>query len=284
MVKCFKIVNDNKNGYFAINYIEVDKSNLDHVTKLLPKGGYTTFRTYEKTKVLRFDHHIYRIINSGKLLNIDISINNIKIREILKNIISVFSDQERNYRIRIVIDFEVEIGQIYLLIENLVPIPESSYTKGIACITNNKVVRENPRAKLTNFIYDTEYYRENRKQDVNEILLVDNQNFIIEGMTSNFFAVKNGIIYTSNQNILMGITRELVVSVIKKNELKINYNPIRLDDISSINEAFITSSSRGVLPVIKINNITINGGFVGEYTKIISNDTQQKITSEIEEL
>jgi hypothetical protein len=49
--------------------------------------------------------------------------------------------------------------------------------------------------------------------DVNEVLLVDDRGAVEEGMSSNFFAVANGVVYTADEGVLKGTVRELVLQV-----------------------------------------------------------------------
>jgi branched-subunit amino acid aminotransferase/4-amino-4-deoxychorismate lyase len=49
--------------------------------------------------------------------------------------------------------------------------------------------------------------------DVNEVLLVDDRGAVEEGMSSNFFAVTNGVVHTADEGVLKGTVRELVLEV-----------------------------------------------------------------------
>ena len=282
MVVCWKLklLNDR---YELKQFAVEEAENIDVVTRQLPKGGYTTFRTYQITKVLRFKDHIERLIKTALLSDITLDINNSIIRKAVRQAL-VELGCKNDKRVRIVIDFEKEIGAVYLLVDDLKTLPDEYYKIGVSVLTNDKIIRHNPRAKLTSFINDTHDVRKNITNSINEILLVNSEGLILEGISSNFFAVKNGVIHTSESHILFGITRSIVLNVIKNNGLALNYDPISIDDIKMIDEAFLTSSSRGVLPVTNINEIQINGGKIGNVTEIIYNQTRSQINSEIEEI
>ncbi len=260
-----------------------EAANIDVVTRQLPKGGYTTFRTYQAAKVLRFKDHIDRLIKTASLSDITLDINNTAIRKAVREALNALGTK-RDKRVRLVVDFEKKIGDIYLLVDELITLPDECYQFGVSVLTNDKIIRHNPKAKLTSFINDTYDIRKNITNSINEILLVNNDGFVLEGISSNFFAVKNGVIHTSESHILFGITRSIVISVIKNNRLKLSYDPLNIDEITAIDEAFLTSSSRGVLPVTNINDVQINSGKIGKITELIYKQTRSQINSEIEEI
>tara|TARA_B100000963_G_scaffold352779_1_gene366502 strand:- start:1280 stop:2131 length:852 start_codon:yes stop_codon:yes gene_type:complete len=97
---------------------------------------------------------------------------------------------------------------------------------------------------------------------------------ITEGTTSNAFIVnKKSHIYTHPKNnfILGGVTRDCVVEIALENNLKVIEKAFDLDDIKNCKEAFLTSTTLGVVPVTKIDNFIINKKEVGLVTKTLMN-------------
>lgn len=93
---------------------------------------------------------------------------------------------------------------------------------------------------------------------------------LTEGCSSNVFIVKNKKIITPKLSnlILHGITRSYIINeIIKKNKFEIVIEDINEEDLFSSDEVFITNSTQGVLPIIKINNKKINKGTCGEISK-----------------
>ena len=102
------------------------------------------------------------------------------------------------------------------------------------------------------------------------------KNLITEGTTSNAFIInKKSHIYTHPKNnfILGGVTRDCVVEIALKNNLKIIEKAFDIDDIRNCNEAFLTSTTLGIVPVTKIDNIIINKKKIG----LITNDLMKKL-------
>ncbi len=93
---------------------------------------------------------------------------------------------------------------------------------------------------------------------------------VTEGSTSNAFIVnKNNQIITHpiNNFILGGVTRDSVIEIAKKEKIEVIEQGFSPDEIDNCKEAFLTSTTVGVLPVVKIENRKVNSGMPGRITK-----------------
>lgn len=101
------------------------------------------------------------------------------------------------------------------------------------------------------------------KHAAETILIRDNK--VIEGSTSNLFIVKDNTLITPplSQWILGGITRDLVLTLAKDNQLPYREADIEKDQLFSADEVWITSSTREIYPIIKVDQTTINDGKPG---------------------
>jgi branched-chain amino acid aminotransferase len=163
-------------------------------------------------------------------------------------------------------------GQIYVSIEPLKMPPREVYEKGVRVETTS-IRRESPRVKSTAFIGQSEEERRHIAQKgVFEALLVKNGR-ILEGLTSNFFYTLRSVqgeICTAQRDVLLGVTRRAIIHAARRDGIGVNYKPLKLDQLSAVSEAFITSSSRGVVPVIEIDDILVGQGKVGNITRRLS--------------
>lgn len=78
------------------------------------------------------------------------------------------------------------------------------------------------------------------------------------------FWVKNGKVYTTNKDILFGITRETVVELADK---EIEFDGIKYKNIIDADEVFITQTTSGILPAVEIDGQRIGSGRPGPVTK-----------------
>ncbi len=126
-----------------------------------------------------------------------------------------------------------------------------------------------PRVKVHNYINlvlaDQEVKAQN--PDAFSILLDINGN-ISEGLGSNFFIVKNGVVVTpKEQYVLAGISRETAIELAQGLNMKVDEGDIDLYDVYTADEAFVTSTSFCICSVSSVNGLTIGeGGVPGPVT------------------
>ena len=105
-----------------------------------------------------------------------------------------------------------------------------------------------------------------REQGAREAWFVDKQGFVTEGSSSNAWIVtKNNTVVTRHVDhaILKGITRTVVLDIIAAEGLKLDVRPFTIDEAQQAREAFITSASQTVMPVVKIDGRPVGNGAPG---------------------
>ncbi|MRH99190.1 aminotransferase IV [Kriegella sp. EG-1] len=93
---------------------------------------------------------------------------------------------------------------------------------------------------------------------------------ITEASHSNIFFVKDGIVFThpADENILNGITRLIVIKICKENNIEVREEAIKLNDISQVDEAFLTGTSTQIAAIKKIDDHEyIKDNKIGPITK-----------------
>ena len=103
-----------------------------------------------------------------------------------------------------------------------------------------------------------------------EAWLLDEDGYVTEGSSSNAWIVKNKTVITRpiSNSILNGITRSTLINSLMRVGYKYAERRFNLKDIKDADEAFITSATQFVMPVIKVNNIKIGNGHVGELARL----------------
>ena len=112
-----------------------------------------------------------------------------------------------------------------------------------------------------------------RKDGYDEIILTDEDGFITEAPTSNVFLVNNdGALLTApEKEVLYGITRKSILDIADDEGIKTIVERIPLSELENAKEVFITSSSHLVCPVIKIDNVLVGDGDIGDLTSKLKN-------------
>ena len=92
-----------------------------------------------------------------------------------------------------------------------------------------------------------------------EALLLNEKNEITEGSRSNAFFLKGNTIYTaSGKNVLLGVTRNKIIDICNKNNIKVCYESLNKEDINDIEGGFLSGTSINILPISKIGDRPLN--------------------------
>ena len=102
--------------------------------------------------------------------------------------------------------------------------------------------------------------------------------YITEGTSNNAWIIKGSNIFTRQADnlILKGITRETVSDCAKELDYNLSYKAFTITDVQNADEAFVTSATTFVTPVVKINDKKISGGAPGKFTKMLRERYIQK--------
>ncbi len=233
---------------------------LDAASLQLPEGVYTTLRTYDQDRVLGLSAHLQRLVDSHAALNRRRPIDLAAIRSALRDIIR--RENLPAARLRITTPFDGD--EIFISVEPFEIYPKEFYARGVRCATI-RLKRETPTAKMTSFIKPSRAIKAESDSDIHELLLVDDESRILEGMSSNFFAIYDGELRTAGSGVLQGVTRDIILTL-AQTIAPIKCTAITLNDLPHVDEAFITSSSREVMPVVQINDQIIGTGRPGPIT------------------
>jgi D-alanine transaminase len=121
--------------------------------------------------------------------------------------------------------------------------------------------------KSVNLLANALAKKEAQRAGADEALLVD-EGMVREGASSNFFAVRRGRVITHplDEHILPGVTRDHAITVARKAGIPLDEGIVREDELGSLDEAFISSTTLGVMPVVKIGDRPMGGGVRGPLT------------------
>lgn len=256
-IKVWKL--SKENGVVEVNF--PDTSSLDAITRQLPQGYYSTFRTHEGGKrVLGLQAHLQRLYQPAVIQSLKPGVAASDLRRQMANLLQ---DYPNEARIRLVMTKD---GELYIALTPLTLLPPDVYLQGVKVITT-EVRRNNPRLKSTAFIAASEGTRSRLANSKTFEALLMRNNYILEGMTSNFFYVKGSLVGTAHRDILLGVTRRTVLRVARGSGFSVDYHPLKREQVSALAEAFLTSSSRGIVPIVQIDDVTVGEGGPGPVTK-----------------
>ena len=153
--------------------------------------------------------------------------------------------------------------------------PFKSLTKGDLSKGSDAITRDDIRwsqcdTKATSLLANIMFAQEAKNHGVEEVILIRN-GIVTECSSSNLFLVKNNCIYThpKGRYILPGITREMIINCAKYCDIEIKEITFNKDSLMDADEIWISSSTREVVPITRIDNIPINNDKVGETWSLI---------------
>jgi branched-chain amino acid aminotransferase len=227
----------------------------------LVDGAYTKLRTYGRSRLLRLVQHVRRLEESAALQGqpgpLDIERARLGIRTALE------ATAHSESRLRLTFS----PPRLFISVEAFEPLPQALYEGGAACVTV-PLRRPNPHAKDTRFIAAATSAYQALPDGVEEGLMVADDGSLLEGLSSNFFAAVDGVLFTEEDRVLLGVTRALVLEV-ALGILPVRRQAVRHDQLPAVTECFITSVSREVLPVVRIDGRPILDGRPGPNTRAI---------------
>jgi branched-chain amino acid aminotransferase len=263
---------------------------INHASRMLPGGVYTSFRTYHGSKILSLEEHFLRLETSAALLGKPIRVDRELVRLGLRSALGqrgelddgpAHTSFDRDVRLRLTLDLEETSGKMYISMDRLVVPSHLDYKQGVLAVTCREH-RDNPEAKQTAFINVAEMIRQELPPGVHEGLLVNGQGRILEGLSSNFFGVVSSELWTADDAVLSGITRQELLEIAQADGIAIQMRAVTLDTLTEIEEAFITSSTRGVLPIRQIDQTVIGRGAPGPLTIRLARLFQAQLESRLE--
>jgi branched-chain amino acid aminotransferase len=162
---------------------------------------------------------------------------------------------------------------VVMIQKPLPPYPAWHYQDGIG-IAAVGVRRNHPRAldpaiKSSNLLNNILAVREAQSRGAEEPVLLNQEGFLAEGASTNVFLVRGGMIFTPplSAGILAGITREVVLELLPGLGIPFGERPLHLDELVSADEAFLTSTTREVVPVRQVDGAPVGSGRPGPLTR-----------------
>jgi len=237
-------------------------------------GVFDAMRTFGKKPFL-LEEHWNRLVNSAEKLNISILISKEEFSDIIDTLLDKNNLEDVSIKTVLtggISDNGITMnGEPTLLItvdDINVFIPSQEFFKKGAKVITLDFKRFLPKVKTLNYIAAIKEQERKDETGAQEIIYV-NDGIVLEGATSNVFIVKDNKIITSIDDILMGTTRNFAVELAKKNDLKIEERTVKVEELFSADEIFITGSYKWILPITNVDEKTIGLGKIGEITKKI---------------
>ena len=237
----------------------------------LSLGVYTALRTFEHDKFLFLDAHLDRTERSMELLGWAYRWDRDLVRRSIDEVCRAAAPGEMRVRIDVLAQPATSLGTTsreLIALQGFTPIPAELYETGVSVGLAGDLARESPLAKTAEFAArrPTTSMQADSSAPY-EFLLTSPDGRILEGTGTNFWAVRDGVVYTAGEGVLEGITRRILLELAAELAIPVKLEAVHLDDIPTLDEAALSGSSRALLPVVEINGQKIGDGHPGPISR-----------------
>jgi branched-subunit amino acid aminotransferase/4-amino-4-deoxychorismate lyase len=154
-------------------------------------------------------------------------------------------------------------------------------TGGSSAITV-PLARELPHVKAVSYLVALTARRRAREEGADEALLTTGDGRVLEGSSSNVFAVLGGRLVTPplREGLLAGVTRSVVLEVAARLALAVDERPLTIAELAGAGEAFLTATTREVIPLTHLDGAAIADGRPGALTAAIHAGYRDEVARE----
>ncbi len=244
------------NGEFA-KQEEVRISPFDHGF-LYGLGVFETFRIYNGHPFL-LDDHLERLNASLRVLNIDAAFNRKEMTAILDELLVKNNFRDAYIRLNVSAG-NGEIGlqtesyknpNVVIFSKPLSPADGMSEKKAVVLDIKRNTPEGTERLKSHHYLNNVLAKREVGAALDTDGIFLTKDGFVSEGIVSNVFWCKNGILYTPaiETGILNGITRRFVIAVAREAGIEVREGFYKKEEAEAADEMFLTNSIQEIVPV-----------------------------------
>ena len=255
---------------------------------LYGEGVYEVIRTYGGDLFL-VDRHFRRLRASASMITLDVGMADSALEGVVRETIAAYRagagsaapGQEVLARILVtrgIGEMSYDPAKsphpsLVVIVKALVPPPASAYERGVAVslvsVVRNHPASVDPRIKSNNLLNNALAMQEAlRRGPYFEAVMRNFRGELSECSQSNLFVVKDGTVRTPalDAGLLAGITREFVEEVAVETGIPTADVVLRDDDLFSADEAFLTSTSKEIVPIVRVDDQVIGRGRPGPIT------------------
>jgi len=253
---------------------------------LYGEGIYETLRTYNGEPFL-FERHMRRLRASAAMLSLAVPLDDAAIAARFRDTLAAarLGDAGREAYIRILVtrgvgDLTYDPSAcpeptIVVIVKEHLDLPAEAYERGIkvaiVSILRNHPGTVNPLIKSNNLLNSAMAMQEALRKGAFEGVMRNYRGELAECTTANLFVVKNGAALTPpiDAGLLAGITREFVFEVGGRVGIPVREQVLHDSDLFEADEAFLTSTTRELVPITRVDDRTIAAGSPGPVTRAL---------------
>jgi branched-chain amino acid aminotransferase len=244
------------------------------------EGVYETLRTYNRVPFL-YDRHMRRLRRSAAALTLPVPFDDGELLNSIEATMTAAGLKDEAY-IRILLtrgvgDLTYDIAAtplptLVIITKPFVPPPPRVFDEGIRIslvdILRNHPGSVNPAIKSNNLLNNAIAMQEAYRRGAEEALMCNYRGELSECSQSNFFLVRDGVALTpkSAAGLLEGVTRAFLFEVGHDVGVEVREETLYPRDLATADEMFITSTTRELSPVVRVDDQVVGSGSPGPIT------------------
>lgn len=243
------------------------------VTDLAIQRGYGIFDFLKviKGKPIFIEEHFQRFYNSAREMNLDIKLGRSELQKAVATLLEKNNNPNSSLKMILTGGYSEDgylIGTPNLImVQTAFEYDASSFYSGLNLLSHN-YQRQLPSVKTIDYIQAIHLQPLLHLKQADD-LLYHNNGEVRECPRANVFIVKNNKVLTPHTAILKGITRSKILDI-KIEDITIAEKDFSIDDFATADEAFISSSTKNVLPILSLDGKPIGNGKPGKITTMLN--------------
>jgi branched-chain amino acid aminotransferase len=239
---------------------------------------YEATRTYERAP-FQLGEHIERLMLSAQKIELTPTLSKEQIVKAIHQTIAASPHENISLRIILTRGTNADLGldpnlceqnNLIIMTKAIHPNPESWTKSGVAMIFAQKLsTQKGPLPKTGNYQDNILAYKLALSRGAFDAIMINNDGHVTEGTTSNIWIIKDKTIYTPAliDGVLPGLTRQTLLKMAVHNKLPLNLKLIEKSltrkDFEKADECFLTSTTRNLVPVTRLEGHPVGNGLPG---------------------
>lgn len=242
-----------------------------HISDLSIQRGYGVFEFFrvQEGRPLFRDEHLERFYASASLMELAVPFEREELSALIDELITRNHIEQAGIKLILTGGYSpngytpTTPNLLMVQTEIALPTPEQ-VAKGMKIMTH-EYIREVPRAKTINYSMGILLLKTLKERGLDDVLYRQNGR-VTEFPRSSFFLVKqDGTLVTPADDVLLGVTRNHVLSLAAQTG-KAETGTVTLEDIAHAKEAFTTSTTKRIMPIVEIDGRPVGDGKAGPHT------------------
>ena len=256
--------------------------NANDVFDDLPLGIYEGLRTFDHDRLFALSQHLRRAERSMERLGWSERIDEPSLRLALRQALPAAPWPESRVRFDVLAAPATQLGSESRTLIALSPwagVPAEHMELGTRSRLVRDLRRQRPLVKEAAFVLDRRRHPGGEREDY-EPIMVDEEERLLEGTSSNIFFVQGGVLRTAEAGVLEGITRAVFLELARELEIPIREQALHTNELRDLDEAFLTSSVRSLVPIVRIDDCIIGTGRPGPLGRRLARAYEERVERE----